>query len=58
MADNSYSIVEIVGSSKTGVEDAIRGAVQSASESNEALDWFEVTDIRGHIDTERSVTIR
>ncbi len=50
MADNSYSIVEIVGSSKTGVDDAIRGAVQSASESNEALDWFEVTEIRGHID--------
>jgi flavin-binding protein dodecin len=53
MADNSYSISEIVGSSKTGVDDAIRGAVQSASETNDALDWFEVTEIRGHIDNKQ-----
>jgi dodecin len=50
MADNSYSISEIVGTSKTGVDDAIRGAVQSASEKIDDLDWFEVTEIRGHID--------
>jgi flavin-binding protein dodecin len=50
MADNSYSISEIVGSSKTGVDDAIRGAVHSASETIDDLDWFEVTEIRGHID--------
>jgi dodecin len=53
MADNSYSISEIVGSSKTGVDDAIRGAVQSASESIDDLDWFEVTEIRGHIDEKK-----
>jgi flavin-binding protein dodecin len=53
MADNSYSIVEIVGSSKTGVDDAIRGAVRSASETVDDLDWFEVKEIRGHIDNKK-----
>jgi flavin-binding protein dodecin len=53
MAENSYAISEIVGSSKEGVDDAIRGAVQSASEAIDALDWFEVTEIRGHIDNKQ-----
>jgi dodecin len=50
MADNSYAISEIVGSSKTGVEDAIRGAVLSAAETLHDLDWFEVMEIRGQIE--------
>ena len=50
MAANSYAIAEIVGTSKTGVDDAIRGALESASRSIEGLDWFEVTEIRGHIE--------
>jgi dodecin len=49
MPNNSYAITEIVGSSKTGVDDAVRGAVQSAAEHLHDLDWFEVTQIRGHI---------
>jgi flavin-binding protein dodecin len=50
MAENSYAISEIVGSSKTGIDDAIRGAVQSAAEALHDLDWFEVTEVRGHIE--------
>jgi flavin-binding protein dodecin len=53
MADNSYAISEIVGSSKTGVDDALRGAIQSASQAIDDLDWFEVTEIRGHIDNKQ-----
>jgi dodecin len=49
MAANSYAVAEIVGSSETGVEDAIRGALASVSQSIPGLDWFEVTEIRGHI---------
>lgn len=50
MADNTYTITEIVGSSKTGVDDAVRGAIARAAKGLRNLDWFEVTDIRGHIE--------
>ena len=53
MADSVYSVSEIVGSSKESVDDAIRGAVERASKTLRNLDWFEVTQIRGHIDNER-----
>jgi flavin-binding protein dodecin len=53
MADNVYSISEIVGSSKEGVDDAIRHAVERASKTLRNLDWFEVSEIRGHIDAEQ-----
>ncbi len=50
MADNIYSVSEIVGSSTKGIDDAIRGAVVRASKTLHNLDWFEVTDMRGHIE--------
>ncbi|HEX5298744.1 MAG TPA: dodecin [Streptosporangiaceae bacterium] len=50
MADNIYSVSEIVGSSAESVDDAIRGAVARASRTLHNLDWFEVTDIRGRIE--------
>ena len=50
MADNIYSISEIVGTSTSSVDDAVRGAVERASKTLHNLDWFEVTGIRGHID--------
>ena len=52
MADNVYSISEIVGSSTEGIEDAIRGAIVRASKTLHNLDWFEVTDMRGRIDSD------
>jgi flavin-binding protein dodecin len=50
MSDHVYSVTEIVGSSATSVDDAIRNAVKTASGSLRQLEWFEVTQIRGHID--------
>lgn len=49
MAGHNYRITEIVGTSDTGIDDAIRGAVARAAETLHGLDWFEVTEIRGHI---------
>ena len=40
---------EIVGTSSQGVDDAIRVAVERASRTLRGLDWFEVSDIRGHL---------
>ena len=49
MSDHSYKTVEITGSSSTGVDDAIRGAVAKAAQTLRGLDWFEVVSIRGHL---------
>jgi flavin-binding protein dodecin len=49
MADNIYSVSEIVGSSTEGIDDAIKGAVARASKTLHNLDWFEVTNVRGRI---------
>jgi flavin-binding protein dodecin len=45
-----YKKIELVGSSKEGLEDAIRVAVKKASETLHNLDWFEVKEIRGRLD--------
>jgi flavin-binding protein dodecin len=50
VAENIYSIAEIVGSSTDGIDDAIKGAVSRASETLHNLDWFEVTGMRGRIE--------
>ena len=50
MADHIYSISEIVGSSAVSVDDAIKGAIARAGKTLHNLDWFEVTNIRGHIE--------
>lgn len=49
MTDHVYKKVELVGSSKTSIEDAIQNAIGRASKSLNNLDWFEVTETRGHI---------
>ncbi len=50
MAANTYRVTEIVGTSETGIDDAIKGAVERAAKTLRGLDWFEVTQIRGHIE--------
>ena len=46
---NVYKKIELVGSSRESVEDAIRGAIAKADESVQNLEWFEVDEIRGWI---------
>jgi flavin-binding protein dodecin len=50
MSDHVYKSIEITGSSPDGVTQAIDRAVTKASQSLRGLDWFEVTEIRGHIE--------
>ncbi len=47
---NVYAITEIVGSSTKSIEDAIQQAISAASQTLKNLDWFEVTETRGHIE--------
>jgi flavin-binding protein dodecin len=53
MSDNTYRVVEIVGTSTEGIAEAIKSGVERASETLEELDWFEVTQTRGHIENGR-----
>jgi len=50
MSDNVYKIVEIVGTSTTSTDEAIRNGVARASRTLENLEWFEVVERRGHIE--------
>jgi dodecin len=49
MADATYKVSEIVGTSPESIHQAVRNGVQRASQTIRHLDWFEVTDIRGYI---------
>ncbi len=48
--ENVYKTTEIVGSSTSGVEDAVARAIGKANESVRHMRWFEVSEIRGHIE--------
>ena len=48
--DNVYRITEIVGSSTTSIDDAIRTAISRANQTLRNLEWFEVVETRGHIE--------
>ena len=49
MSDHVYSVTEVYGSSSQSLDDAIRNAIRTASKSLRNLEWFEVSEIRGHI---------
>jgi dodecin len=50
MSDHVYKSVEITGSSPAGLTEAIDRAITKASQSVRNIDWFEVTEIRGHVE--------
>ncbi|MBZ3905373.1 dodecin [Streptomyces brasiliscabiei] len=50
MTDHVYRVTEIVGSSDESVDQAIRNGVARAAQTLRNLDWFEVTQVRGHIE--------
>jgi len=49
MTNNVYRVTEIVGTSNEGLDDAIKNGIARASQTLRDLDWFEVTEIRGHL---------
>jgi flavin-binding protein dodecin len=50
MAGHSYSVSEIVGTSPDGIDDAVSNAIAQAATTVRHLDWFTVSEIRGHIE--------
>jgi hypothetical protein len=55
MSDNVYSVSEIVGASPDGVEAAVQNALARARQTLRNLDWFETTEIRGHLDDDGQI---
>jgi flavin-binding protein dodecin len=49
MGNTVYRVIEVVGSSASGLGDAITNGIDRAGKTLENLDWFEVSEIRGHI---------
>ena len=50
MSDNVYRVTEIVGSSTTSSDDAIKTALSRAAETLKNIDWFQVIETRGHVE--------
>jgi flavin-binding protein dodecin len=48
--DHVYKILDLVGSSETSIEDAIKNAISRASKTIREMKWFEVVQTRGHIE--------
>ncbi len=53
MSSRTYRVTEIVGTSPDGVDAAIRNGVARAARTLRHIDWFEVEQVRGHIEDGR-----
>ena len=49
MSDHTYRITEVVGSSPESVQQAIRNGISRVSATVRNVEWFEATEIRGHV---------
>jgi flavin-binding protein dodecin len=49
MSNHVYKSIELTGSSPTSIEDAVSTAIAKASESLRNIQWFTVTETRGHV---------
>jgi flavin-binding protein dodecin len=50
MAEHVYKIVELVGTSRSTIEDAVQNALNKAGESIRNIRWFQVTETRGYVE--------
>lgn len=50
MSDHVYKTIELTGSSKNSCDEAIRTAIERASQTVRDIRWFQVTETRGHVE--------
>ena len=50
MSEHSYRLVEVVGSSPDGVDQAVKNAVEDAAKTLRNIHWFQVVETRGHVE--------
>ncbi len=53
MGDHVYKSTELTGSSTESIDDAVRTAIERASKTVRDIRWFEVLDMRGHVEDGR-----
>jgi flavin-binding protein dodecin len=51
--DHVYKVIELVGTSENSVDEAIKNGIARANETLKHLRWFEVVQVRGHMDNGR-----
>lgn len=50
MQDNIYNSIELTGSSKISIEDAVTNAIAKAAKTMHNIRWFEVLGTRGYVE--------
>ena len=50
MSEHIYKKVELVGSSPISIDEAVKNALARASKTLRSMRWFEVSEIRGHME--------
>lgn len=53
MTNHVYKKIELTGSSRTGIEDAVGNALAKAAASLRNMQWFEIMETRGHIEGDK-----
>ena len=53
MSEHTYKQIELTGSSKTSMEDAVQNAITKASKTLHNLHWFQVVESRGYIENNK-----
>ncbi|MBY0430998.1 MAG: dodecin family protein [Rhodospirillales bacterium] len=50
MPEHVYKIIELAGTSTRSIEDGINNAITRAANSLHNLRWFELKEVRGHVE--------
>lgn len=53
MAEHVYKVMELVGTSESSIDEAVRSAIARAGQTVKNLRWFEVLETRGHVEDGR-----
>jgi flavin-binding protein dodecin len=53
MTEHVYKKIEITGTSKNSIEEAVERALQKASSTVRNMRWFEVSECRGCIEDQK-----
>ena len=49
MSSHVYKMLELTGSSPISIEEAVQTAIAKASETIRNIQWFSITETRGHV---------
>jgi hypothetical protein len=49
MSSHVYKMLELTGSSPISIEEAVQTAIAKASETVRNIQWFSITETRGHV---------